>query len=115
MSAQDGDVVVPYRITQALDLRAMYGPGVDEACGVREPTVDQWETGEVEPTAEQLRKLAVLTDLPIEFFYRPVDIGDDLAVWMCQRSGRGKGCTLVQPGPPVRQPLAPALPLEVQS
>ncbi|AIG81353.1 Hypothetical protein AJAP_42935 (plasmid) [Amycolatopsis japonica] len=62
-----GDVV-PHRITQALDLRGLDGPGVDEACGVTEPQVDMWEAGELYPTWESLVLLAELTRFPPEFF-----------------------------------------------
>ncbi|WP_372672609.1 zinc finger domain-containing protein [Amycolatopsis kentuckyensis] len=62
-----GDVV-PHRITQALDLRGLYGPEVDEACGVAEPQVDMWEAGELYPAWEALVLLAELTDFPVEFF-----------------------------------------------
>lgn len=60
--------VVPHRITQALDLRGLYGPEVDEACGVAEPQVDMWEAGELYPAWESLVLLAELTDFPPEFF-----------------------------------------------
>lgn len=69
--------VVPWRITAALDLRALYGPQVDEACGVTEPAVDMWEDGQLYPTWEQLQALAELTDFPIRFFtleYDPIPI-----------------------------------------
>jgi hypothetical protein len=60
----------PWRITSALDIRGLYGPEVDEACGVKEPTVDKWEAGEVYPTWEQLLALATLTGFPIGYFTR---------------------------------------------
>lgn len=62
-----GDVV-PHRITQALDLRGLDGPEVDEACGVAEPQVDMWEAGQLYPAWESLILLAELTDFPPEFF-----------------------------------------------
>lgn len=49
----------PVRITHALGDRE--GAWVDEACGVREPTVDQWEAGTVYPTWEQVLALSALT------------------------------------------------------
>jgi hypothetical protein len=61
----------PARITLALDMRGLYGPEVDEACGVAEPAVDQWETGQLVPTFEQLERLAKLTGHPVAFFYEP--------------------------------------------
>lgn len=60
--------VTPWRITAALDLRNLYGPEVDEACGVQEPCVDMWEDGHLYPTWEQLYALAELTDFPVRFF-----------------------------------------------
>lgn len=62
--------MVPACITQALDLRALYGPEVDEACGAREPDVDRWEAGTLYPTWEQVRALAKLVALPVGFFFR---------------------------------------------
>jgi transcriptional regulator with XRE-family HTH domain len=60
--------VIPHRITTALDLRALYGPEVDAACGVEEPAVDEWEQGVRYPTWEQLLALAELTGFPVKFF-----------------------------------------------
>lgn len=57
---RDG-LVVPNRITTALDMRDLYGPTVDIACRAREPEVDQWEAGERYPRWDQLVALAVLT------------------------------------------------------
>lgn len=62
---------VPQRISAALDLRELYGPDVDTACGAAEPDVDEWELGISVPTREQVRLLAKLTDFPIKFFYKP--------------------------------------------
>lgn len=61
----------PARITMALDLRDLYGPEVDQACGVEEPVVDQWESGDLTPTFEQVELLAKLTGMPVGFFYLP--------------------------------------------
>ena len=73
-------------ITIALDSRGMDGPEVDEALGVVEPTVDLWETGELVPTHEQVRRLATLTSYPIGFFYRkhPEHMG---VTFMCGDDG----------------------------
>ncbi len=60
--------VKPYRITAALNLRGLYGPEVDEACGTTEPDVDLWEEGRLYPTWEQLVKLAELTGFPVNYF-----------------------------------------------
>lgn len=84
-----GDVV-PHRITLALDLGQHYGPGVDRACGVEEPAVDQWEAGILYPTFEQLLALAELTAFPIGFFLMPEDgeihaLGPGIA-FVCFRS-----------------------------
>lgn len=83
---------IPWRITSALDIRSLYGPEVDRACGVEEPTVDRWEAGEVYPTWEQLNALARLTGFPVSYFTRP---GDPLEgpVFLCSR----KGLTIHEP------------------
>lgn len=80
----------PERITLALDFRDLYGPEVDEALGGQEPMVDEWETGERIPTAEQIHALARLTDFPVTFFYLPppppmpsvILCGDDGCRWL---------------------------------
>lgn len=96
---RDG-LVSPRAITAALDMRALYGPEVDEACGVQEPAVDQWEAGQLYPSWEQLDALARLTGFPVRFFTRD-HIGEITGGFMCQRSGRGKGCrTLSAPSGP---------------
>ncbi|WP_286346962.1 hypothetical protein [Frondihabitans sucicola] len=64
--------VVPAYITAALDMASLYGPEVDEACGVEEPAVDEWEEGVRYPTWDQLRALATLTDTTPTFFVRPL-------------------------------------------
>lgn len=60
----------PKRITMALDMAELYGPEVDEACGVQEPTVDRWEAGTQIPSRDELQRLAFLTGFPVTFFYR---------------------------------------------
>lgn len=88
----------PERITMALDAPAapgaigpLEGPGVDEFCGVQEPTVDLWETGEVIPSNEELALLAELTGYPVEFFFQPAPTLD---------TGRVFLCVIEDPGPP---------------
>lgn len=66
-----GDVPTPERITAALNIMNLYGPEVDEACGVAEPAVDMWEAGLLIPTREQIHRLALLTGFPWRFFYMP--------------------------------------------
>lgn len=61
-------LVVPWRITAALNLKGLYGPEVDVACGAQVPDVDRWETGELYPTWEQLLLLAELTGCTARFF-----------------------------------------------
>jgi transcriptional regulator with XRE-family HTH domain len=78
--------VRPFRITMALDMRGLHGPEVDEACGVKEPTVDKWEAGEVYPTWEQLNALARLTGFPVSFFTRRGEPVEG-PVFMCGRGG----------------------------
>ena len=48
-------------ITAALDIRALYAPKVDRACGVEEPAVDQWEAAQLYPSWEQVEAPARLT------------------------------------------------------
>lgn len=60
--------VVPWLITIALDGKRLYGPEVDQACGVAEPGVDMWEAGDLYPSFEQLCKLAKLTGKTPGFF-----------------------------------------------
>lgn len=100
----------PSRITAALDIRQMYGPGVDEACGVREPAVDQWEAGTLIPTREQIHKLAVLTGYPESFFYLP-PLPEFTDGFICIRRGRDRGCHRISSAlrseklPPATEPL----------
>lgn len=60
--------VVPWLITIALDGKRLYGPEVDEACGVPEPGVDMWEAGTLYPRFGQLCALAKLTGKSPGFF-----------------------------------------------
>lgn len=81
----------PRAITAALDMRALYGPEVDRACGVEEPAVDEWQAGQRYPSWEQLEALARLTEFLVEFFTRPH--GSEISggfMWL--RSGRRRGC-----------------------
>lgn len=92
-------VPVPYRITMALGDR--YGPEVDHACGVEEPAVDQWETGERIPTPEQIELLARYTDYPVDFFYRAAPEPMRGTAFMCRRTGPKKDrCQQIELGPP---------------
>jgi hypothetical protein len=67
----DAGLLVPNRITVALDLHSLDGPEVDAACGAAEPDVDRWEAGELYPTWEQLKLLSNLTGLALRFFFLP--------------------------------------------
>lgn len=93
--------VVPHRITIALgDLE---GPGVDEACGAREPAVDEWEAGVRYPTWEQLLLLAELTGFHVRFFLMPED-GEIHALgpavmFVCDRSKRNWNPRVEIPAP----------------
>jgi hypothetical protein len=74
-------LLAPWRITLALDRRALYGPAVDEACGTREPAVDLWEAGLLYPTWDQVLALSKLTGFgPAFFIHRdgtgPIRISD---------------------------------------
>lgn len=81
-----GKTPTPERITQALDLRELYGPEVDQALGGEEPMVDEWESGERVPDLTQIRALAELTGFPVRFFYQPAPppLGP---IWMCGPDG----------------------------
>jgi transcriptional regulator with XRE-family HTH domain len=92
----------PQWITVALDWRGLYGPQVDQCLGVVEPAVDQWETGELVPTAEQLARLAALVELDVAFFFRPAR--GPVTGWVCIRSGPGRGCHRIDTGNPVAKP-----------
>lgn len=92
------------RITQALDAGGHEGPEVDQACGVQEPVVDEWEAGTRTPTREQLGRLADLTGVTVAFFYLPDP--PPMHGFLCQRSGPGKGCH-----PFDTRPAAPVAPL----
>jgi len=86
--------VVPARITIALDLCGLEGPGVDTACGAAEPDVDMWELGLAVPEPGQVVKLAKLTGFGVGYFYRPIPPGPLVeGIIMC---GRG-GCETVEP------------------
>lgn len=61
----------PGWITLALDCRSCDGPAVDEALGVEEPAVDEWEAGTRHPTIDELRRLATLTSMPLGWFLNP--------------------------------------------
>jgi hypothetical protein len=63
---------------------------------VREPAVDQWETGELIPTDEQLALLGDLAGLTVRWFYRD-DPPEITHGFICRRSGRGKGCEVIGP------------------
>lgn len=87
----------PKRVTLALDSIDAEGPDVDVACGAVEPAVDEWEAGTRIPSVDQLLALARYTGMRPEWFFVP---GPDDPSWLvfCQRSGRGRGCTMVKDG-----------------
>lgn len=86
---------VPARITIALDMCGLEGPEVDIACGAVEPAVDNWEAGIEVPSAEQVRLLAKLCDLPVRYFYEPADeLVIEGPVFICDRTKRVHGLTL---------------------
>lgn len=80
----------PERITTALNAAGLWGPEVDRACGVEEPAVDLWESGELVPSREQMEALARLCGVTPVFFYMDVT---PIAVWICGVDG----CHLVEP------------------
>lgn len=67
----EAGLVIPDRITAALDLCELYGPEVDRACGVQEPAVDLWEAGRLYPSLDQLAALARLTGFRPVWFTLP--------------------------------------------
>lgn len=67
----DAGLLVPARITMALDAHGLEGPEVDAAFGVAEPDVDRWEAGELYPTWEQLKALSHMTGMALRFFFLP--------------------------------------------
>lgn len=96
--------VIPDRITMFLDYRDLYGPDVDHACGVEEPTVDQWEAGEVYPTWEQLTALAALCQVgPICFTdaWGSSNAPITSTIFICDRTRPGNSLVIV-PNPILR-------------
>lgn len=65
-------LVVPHRITDALNQANLWGPEVDIACLAREPDVDLWEEAKLYPAWEQLLALAALTGKPPRWFTTPL-------------------------------------------
>jgi DNA-binding transcriptional regulator YiaG len=88
----------PERITMALDLAELFGPEVDAALGVEEPTVDLWESGELVPTRAQVEALARLTDMGVGWFWLPKP--GPISVTVC---GEG-GCETVEKWQPAETP-----------
>lgn len=97
---------VPARITQALDLRGLEGPEVDEQVGTWEGRplaergdVDDWEAARSTPRPEQVLLLAKLTRMPVAWFYQPVTPGEQLGgVWIRWANRRaGRRCEWVPP------------------
>lgn len=94
--------VVPHRITLALNLRELYGPEVDLACGAKEPDVDQWEAGEKYPAWPQLLALATLTGFDVRFFTPEPDQVHALGpgtMFVCSRSRRKRDPRVEIPEP----------------
>lgn len=95
-------LVVPHRITLALDIRELHAPQVDQACGAREPDVDRWEVGERYPTWEQLLALAELTRFDVAFFTPEPDqihaLGPGV-MFVCKRSSRSWNPVVEIPAP----------------
>lgn len=81
------------RITMALDLLQLYGPEVDEALGVAEPAVDEWESGALVPSLEDVQRLATLTGFAVRFFYGTTPPA--ISGFICIR-GRGGGCHWIE-------------------
>lgn len=78
----------PARITFALDVAGMDGPEVDEALGVHnalDTVVDAWETGDVVPSQDEIRRLATLTNYGPGWFYLGPMPQFDGPVFFCER------------------------------
>lgn len=73
--------VRPYLITRWLDYHNLYGPEVDRALNVPEPTVDRWEAGLQYPTWPELQRLANLIDLHPGWFI--AETTEEPAVHIC--------------------------------
>lgn len=67
-TAWEAGQVRPYLVSAWLDYRGFYGPGVDQALGVPEPSVDLWEAGQLYPTWEQFQALGTLCGVPLRLF-----------------------------------------------
>ncbi len=95
--------LVPYRITQALDLAHLEGPDVDVQLGGVEPMVDEWEAGTRYPTWDQVLALAKLTGFGPAYFTTEVDPEEEArwreSTFICAQIGDEE------------QPLDDALPL----
>jgi hypothetical protein len=95
-------IVVPARITIALDAEGLGGKALDEQVGTwhgnPDGDIDRWEQALAVPSPEQVRMLAVLTGCPEVWFYEPIEPGPlpaDGPIWICY-TGRG-GCTAAKP------------------
>jgi hypothetical protein len=89
-------LVVPARITMAMDLAGLDGPDVDERCGTYhgnpDGDIDRWEQALAVPSAEQVALMAEVTGFPIAWFYRPLPPGPtpgDGPIWICWSDHRG--------------------------
>jgi hypothetical protein len=84
------------RISVALDAAGLWGPEVDEALGAAEPAVDLWESGDLEPSVEDVGRLSTLTGFPPAYFYLgPVEAMDS---WICfGRKVDGRRCHRITP------------------
>lgn len=71
-------LIVPCRITAALDSHLLFGPEVDRACKADEPDVDLWEAGKLYPRWEQVVALGELTGRHAVWF---TELGHPLSVW----------------------------------
>lgn len=88
-------MVVPHRITMALDMCDLFGPEVDIACGGQEPDVDMWEAGKLYPRWDQLEQLATLTGRPLRWFCEHGGMIDPMSTSMRFHIVRGESL-----GPP---------------
>jgi hypothetical protein len=99
-----------HRITIALNRANLYGPTADAKLGAVEPDLDMWEAGKSQPTDAQLRRLAAMANVPLEFFALADHERPELVVsFVCSRSRRSQSVVLISmlgdPYPPAQPGL----------
>ena len=86
----------PHRITVALDRAGLVGPTADAKLDAVEPDLDMWEAGKATPSDAQLRKLARLANVPVDFFaLRDNEFPTVTVSFVCSRSRRSQSVVLI--------------------